>query len=126
MSILTDFFDRLTKGSRWDVGVSIKRTNPLPLDDKSVFSSYTELEKYLESTDDAPTLAYPGQVVTVVEADNVVLYVLNAELSPVPVMFDTVQINGMGVPLELTEQGIVDNIYEWDGSYDGWTFSDGE
>ena len=32
----TDFFDKLSKGARWDVGVSIARGNPLPLEKTSL------------------------------------------------------------------------------------------
>ena len=46
MSIRDDFFAAKAKGSIWDVAVSIKRGNPLPLDAASIFESYTPLETY--------------------------------------------------------------------------------
>ena len=76
----TDFFDALNKGARWDVGVSIKRSNPLPLDDKSVFKSYTDLEEYA-----AGVLAYPGQVVAVVEDSKTTIYYLDGNCAIKPV-----------------------------------------
>ena len=40
MSIRDDFFAAQAKASLWDVAVSIKRGNPLPLDANSVFKAY--------------------------------------------------------------------------------------
>ena len=39
MSIRDDFFAAKAQGSLWDVAVSIKRGNPLPLDADSIFDS---------------------------------------------------------------------------------------
>lgn len=80
MNIRDKFFDDLAKGARWDVGVSIARGNPLPLDANSVFGSYAELETYA-----AGVLAYPGQVVAVVNADSTVIYYLDQEKAIQPV-----------------------------------------
>ena len=55
MSIRDDFFANKAVGALWDVAVSIKRGNPLPLDSNSVFASYEALETYV-----AGPLAYPG------------------------------------------------------------------
>ncbi len=57
-TIREDFFSALTKGAKWDVGVSINRTNPLPLDQYSVFESETKLDEYIGGA-----FAYPGQIV---------------------------------------------------------------
>ena len=46
-TIRENFFDSLSKGAKWDVGVSINRTNPLPLDQYSVFESETALDAIL-------------------------------------------------------------------------------
>lgn len=80
MNVRDKFFDDLAKGARWDVGVSIARGNPLPLDANSVFGSYAELETYA-----AGVLAYPGQVVAVVNADSTVIYYLDQEKAIQPV-----------------------------------------
>ena len=56
-----EFFNALNSGAKWDVGVSIARTNPLPLDANSVFESEEALSNYVRTN----ALAYPGQVVVV-------------------------------------------------------------
>lgn len=80
MSKRDDFFAALTAGARWDVGVSIKRANPLPLDDKSVFETYAKLEEYA-----AGVLAYPGQLVAVVNENSTDIYYLDQNLAIKPV-----------------------------------------
>ena len=76
MSIRDDFFANKAVGALWDVAVSIKRGNPLPLDSNSVFDSYSALETYA-----AGVLAYPGQIVAVVNADSTGIYYLDQELA---------------------------------------------
>lgn len=73
-TIRENFFAELDAGARWSVPVAINRNNPLPLDDNSVFRSEAELDAYL-----AGPLAYPGQVVALVEADNTTIYYLDQE-----------------------------------------------
>ena len=80
MSIRDDFFAAKAKGSLWDVAVSIKRGNPLPLDADSIFNSYEALEAYA-----ADVLAYPGQIVAVVNADSTGIYYLDQNLAIQPV-----------------------------------------
>jgi hypothetical protein len=55
MSIRDDFFENKAVAALWDVAVSIKRGNPLPLDSNSVFKSYADLETYASGP-----LSYPG------------------------------------------------------------------
>lgn len=75
-----DFFDAKSKGALWDVGVSIKRGNPLPIDADSVFSTYEEAQTYAQGV-----LSYPGQVLAVVAEDATTIYYLdnNCELQEV-------------------------------------------
>lgn len=80
LTIRDKFFDDLAKGARWDVGVSIARGNPLPLDAYSVFESFEDLETYV-----AGVLAYPGQVVAVVNENSADIYYLDHELEIKPV-----------------------------------------
>lgn len=80
MSIRDDFFAAKLNGSLWDVAVSIKRGNPLPLDADSIFDSYAALEAYA-----ADVLAYPGQVVAVVNEDSTGIYYLDQNLAIHPV-----------------------------------------
>lgn len=73
MSIRDDFFNALANGAKWDVGVSIDRSNPLPLDSRSVFKSLTDAQTYAEGV-----FSYPGQVIAVVSEDNkATVYVLD-------------------------------------------------
>lgn len=77
MSTIRDkFFEDKAIGALWDVAVSIKRGNPLPLDSNSVFDSYSALETYA-----AGVLAYPGQIVAVVNADSTGIYYLDQNLA---------------------------------------------
>ena len=81
MSTFSDkFFADKAVGALWDVAVSIKRGNPLPLDADSIFESYAALEAYA-----ADVLAYPGQLVAVVEEDSTGIYYLDQNLAIQPV-----------------------------------------
>lgn len=75
-----EFFNKQANASLWDVAVSIKRGNPLPLDADSIFESYAALETYA-----AGVLAYPGQIVAVVEKDATGIYYLDQNLAIQPV-----------------------------------------
>lgn len=59
-----EFFEMKAAGALWDVGVSINRTNPLPLDKNAVFESYDAALAYAKGV-----LAYPGQFIAVVAED---------------------------------------------------------
>ena len=72
MAIRDDFFTALNKGAKWDVGVSINRTNPLPLDVNSVFDTKDNLDAYV-----AGAFAYPGQVVALVEESATTIYYID-------------------------------------------------
>ena len=76
MSIRDTFFENKAVGALWDVSVSMKRGNPLPLDSNSVFESYDALQTYA-----AGVLAYPGQIVAVVGEAATDLYYLDQELN---------------------------------------------
>lgn len=99
MSIRDDFFAAKAKGSLWDVAVSIKRGNPLPLDADSIFESYAALEAYA-----ADVLAYPGQLVAVVNADSTGIYYLDQNLAIQPVGVIPV---GDDKTIEVTEAGAI-------------------
>lgn len=99
MSIRDDFFAAKAKGSLWDVAVSIKRGNPLPLDADSIFESYAALEAYA-----ADVLAYPGQVVAVVNADSTGIYYLDQNLAIKPV---GVIPAGDNVSVEMDENDVI-------------------
>ena len=78
MSIRDTFFDAKAVGALWDVAVSLKRGNPLPIDADSVFESEAKLVEYIG--DKITTVAYPGQVVAVVNNDSTQIYYIDQNL----------------------------------------------
>lgn len=63
----------LSSAADWDVGVSIHRTNPVPLDSTGIFMSLEDAQAYargekLNKNQDGAT-AYVGQILTVVDPD---------------------------------------------------------
>ena len=66
-------FAALNAGTKWDAGVAFHRTNGLPLDEKSIFSSLSALEAYVAND----PVAYAGQVVAVVESGASTAYIIN-------------------------------------------------
>lgn len=71
-TIREEFFTALSKGAKWDVGVSINRTNPLPLDVYSVFDTEDALNAYVSGK-----FSYPGQVLALIKADETIIYYLD-------------------------------------------------
>lgn len=57
-------FNSIRDGAAWDAGVVFNRTNAIPIDKFSVFSSYTDAEDYAARN----PVAYPGQLIAVVPA----------------------------------------------------------
>ena len=103
MSIRDDFFAAQAKASLWDVAVSIKRGNPLPLDANAVYASYgalvsTEVVDGVEKRTYTPgslleyaktnPVAYPGQICAVVDVNATTIYYLdqNLEIQPVGII----------------------------------------
>lgn len=84
-TIRETFFDKLASGAKWDVGVSINRTNGVPLDVYSVFQTEDELNSYV-----AGVFAYPGQILALVEESATTIYYIDQnktlqEVGKVPV-----------------------------------------
>ena len=69
-----EFFNKLKTGAKWDVGVAINRTNPVPLDANEIFESIAAMETYIKSN----ALAYPGQIVVVLGETETAAYLVNA------------------------------------------------
>lgn len=69
-----EFFDKLNNGAKWDVGVAINRTNPVPLDANEIFDSIASMESYIKTN----PLAYPGQIVVVLGETETAAYLVNA------------------------------------------------
>lgn len=61
--VLSNLWDGINNGAKWDAGIVFNRTNPLPLDKFSVFPSFSAAKSYAELSGNA----YPGQVITVVD-----------------------------------------------------------
>lgn len=79
MSEIRDtFFANKAITALWDVAVSMKRGNPLPLDASAVFESYAALEAYIA---DKESVAYPGQIIAVVNVDSTGIYYLDQDLA---------------------------------------------
>ena len=97
-----EFFNKKANASLWDVAVSIKRGNPLPLDADSIFESYAALEAYA-----ADVLAYPGQLVAVVEEDSTGIYYLDQNLAIQPVGIIP---SGDGKSIEVSAEGAISLI----------------
>ena len=73
MATINDkFFADLAKGASWAAGVSFQRSNPLPLDKYSVFNSLEAAETYATTN----AVAYPGQVIAVINEGVMEVYVL--------------------------------------------------
>lgn len=76
-----EFFDKLDSSSTWDLPVSMKRTNNLPIDLSSVFKDINDLNEYIASG-----ISYPGQIVSVFNDENgidVFVLGLNGSTSPI-------------------------------------------
>lgn len=78
---LEQFFDKQASAALWDVAVSLKRGNALPLDADSVFQSMDKLNTYRNGGGPA----YPGQIVAVVEETGTSIYYLDKDLNACPV-----------------------------------------
>ncbi len=72
-TINNTFFNDLSTKAAWSAGVAFQRSNALPLDKYSVFESITKANEYLSSS---TSVAYPGQIIAVVEGDKMAVYVV--------------------------------------------------
>lgn len=72
---VSDFETRLNESTKWDIGVAINRTNPVPLDSHSVFTSETDLDDYVDNS----LIAYPGQIVSLIQTGSTKNYTLYAD-----------------------------------------------
>lgn len=99
----TKFFDDLSKGATWSAGVAFKRSNPLPLDRYSVFESKTLAEEYATGN----AVAYPGQIIAVVENGKMVAYVLaeNSEGNALELQQIGIIPTGDGKTISVTDEG---------------------
>ena len=78
---LEQFFDKQASAALWDVAVSLKRGNALPLDANSVFQSMEKVEAYCNGGGPA----YPGQIIAIVEETGTQICYLDKDLNVCPV-----------------------------------------
>lgn len=83
--ILSNLWDGIDNGAKWDAGIVFNRTNPLPLDKFSVFSSLSKAKSYAELSGNA----YPGQVITVVDDETSAVSVYKVEVGGNLTQIDT-------------------------------------
>ena len=84
-AIIKDVTDGVANGSLWTVPVMINRSNKLPLDKYSLFTTYEAAEAYAKSES---SMAYVGQILAVAKLNNektavedVTLYVIDKDSS---------------------------------------------
>lgn len=67
-----ELLQKLANDPKWDVGVAINRTNPVPTDATAVLESVEALTAYATSN----PIAYPGQIVAVLGETEVAAYLI--------------------------------------------------
>lgn len=67
--------EMLSSQSRWDIATLINRVYPYPLDPTTLFLSLSSAKDYAENSGNA----YVGQVISVVEGENVSLFQIKDE-----------------------------------------------
>ena len=105
---VSEFFTKLNSGATWSAGVSFKRATALPLERYAVHPSYAEAEAYATTN----AVAYPGQILAVVETTGTSIYYIdqNMALQPVGVIPA-----GDGKTISVSDDGII-SLYGIDGS----------
>ena len=71
-----EFFNSLSKGTKYETGVSFKRLNPLPIDPDACFENEAAFTTYLSGG-----TAYPTQIVCIKEDSGLVYYYLDLDES---------------------------------------------
>lgn len=103
----TDLLDKLQNGAVWNTGVTFERTNPVPIEKYSIFSTLAEAQTYAFEN----PVAYPGQTLAVVtDTNEVTLYIVQAgvatkEASLIEVGSATLG-DGVSVELDTTSKTI--------------------
>lgn len=105
---VSEFFTKLNSGATWSAGVSFKRAASLPLERYAVHASYAEAETYASTN----AVAYPGQILAVVETTGTSIYYIdqNMALQPVGVI-----LAGDGKTISVSDDGVI-SLYGIDGS----------
>lgn len=97
------FFTDLAGGATWSAGVAFKRSNPLPLDRYSVFQTKALAEDYIATN----AVAYPGQVIAVLEEGQMILYVINGEGEVLTLERVGIVPTGDGKTISVTDEGVI-------------------
>lgn len=107
---VTEFFTKLNNGATWSAGVSFKRAAALPLERYAVHASLADAEDY--ATNNA--VAYPGQILAVVEENGTGVYYIdqNMALQPVGVIP-----TGDGKTISVDEDGVI-SLFGMDGEFE--------
>lgn len=90
--------------SRQSIGVTYSRTMPLPLDRDSLFRSFDELSSYALTS----LVAYPGQLLAVVDEDDVNYYKVNPDGSVSRIDNTTVAKDGI-------KKEVIDGVVTYSG-----------
>jgi hypothetical protein len=101
------FADLLSpNAAKWSAGVSFDRSNPLPLDQWSVFQNKTKAEEYVSSNDKA----YPGQVIAYADTNGEMIACVvsqNAEATALVLKQIGIIPTGDGHSIEVTADGVI-------------------
>lgn len=107
---VTEFFTKLNNGATWSAGVSFKRAAALPLERYAVHASYEDAASYAS---DNP-VAYPGQIIAVVETTATNIYYIDQNMALQPV--GTLP-TGDDKTISIDDNGVV-SLYGIDGKLD--------
>lgn len=105
---VSEFFTKLNSGATWSAGVSFKRAASLPLERYAVHASYAEAEAYASTN----AVAYPGQILAVVETTGTSIYYIDQNMAFQPV---GVIPAGDGKTISVSDDGVI-SLYGIDGS----------
>lgn len=107
---VTEFFTKLNNGATWSAGVSFKRAASLPLERYAVHASYADAEAYATTN----AVAYPGQVIAVVEETATSIYYIDQNMALQPI--GTLP-TGDGKTISINDDGVI-SLYGLDGELD--------
>lgn len=108
------FFKDLNEKATWSAGVAFKRSNALPLDKYSVFETLALAEEYVSSN----PVAYPGQVIAVLEGEKMVVYVIKEvttdDTSALALERVGIVPKGDGKTISVSEEGLISLLADGD------------
>lgn len=107
---VSEFFEKLNSGATWSAGVSFKRANALPLERYSVHASLEDAQSYASTN----PVAYPGQIIAVVENNSTGVYYIDhtmslKEVGKLP--------TGDNKTITISDDGVI-SLYGMDGTFE--------